>query len=420
MIALPLLVLLVGVSVMAEANGQVGKAASMQVDPNLLSAERVRVIVTKGETKESIIPTADEIEFIELVNSARADPSSVGYGSYAACPPLEPNINLVQAARFHSQEMIDNDYFAHDSKNAQGQSYETCFDRMRRFGYSGMTTMGENIGRASTVQAGFNAFLASTAHRDAIFDTPYPFTEHGVGIKNGGPYGKMFTHDFGDRHGIEFDLSVSASDISFSPNNPQVGDVVSITVSVHNLKKTHAWPVIVRCYDGNPGTGGTLIGHDAVDAIIKTSESENAVITWNTTGVSAGAHDVWVKVDPENHFSETNENNNSAHKTLGVAVEESHEPVTPRVSLDVISPSYGNRQIEITYCVNSLSYCALRIFDSSGQLVSTLVDGEKEPGSHKAYWNGKSRSGNGTIAGVYFCRLACKQGSVTRKVVIVQ
>ena len=51
-------------------------------------------------------------------------------------------------------------------------------------------------------------------------------------------------------------------------------------------------------------------------------------------------------------------------------------------------------------------YTALRIYDLSGRLVRTLVDGEQGAGLHTVVWDGRDSSGKKVAGGVYFYRLS--------------
>jgi hypothetical protein len=63
----------------------------------------------------------------------------------------------------------------------------------------------------------------------------------------------------------------------------------------------------------------------------------------------------------------------------------------------------------------------LRIFDVSGRLVRTLVDGsELESGSHRVEWNGRDQVGAQVGAGLYFCRLTAGPVSETRRMVLAR
>ncbi|MFA5031507.1 MAG: CAP domain-containing protein [bacterium] len=369
------------------------------------------------DDKASVIPTADEIKLDSLVNAARQNPSSVGWGSYPVVAPLKANIKLWEASIFHSQEMIDSGYFKHDSYRAGGTvMYESCRVRiMNRFAYTPDAGggIGENIAGNSTVEGAFQAWLTSTGHRNNIFSANY--TEHGIGIVDGGPYGKMFTHDFGKRS-IVYDLTAAVSDISFTPGNPDVGNIVQITAVIHELQKTHAFPVIVEFWDGNPSSGGTLIGTDKVDAIINYNGTENAVFSWNTTGKEPGSHDIWVKIDPGSKFTETNEGNNSAYKSisLGQGAEESKS--NSGFSLSVVS----DNDINISYSLDCTGRCLLKIYDCCGNLVTTLVNGKQEAGIYKVAWNKKDLRGKKVPAGIYFCNLVAGTRELTKKVIVVK
>jgi len=62
---------------------------------------------------------------------------------------------------------------------------------------------------------------------------------------------------------------------------------------------------------------------------------------------------------------------------------------------------------------------SLKIYDSSGRLVVTLVDGNKEAGYHEVSWSSKSGKNN-LPSGVYFCKLATRNRYLTRKIVLLR
>lgn len=111
---------------------------------------------------------------------------------------------LTRAARSHSQEMLDKDYFAHESFNG-----ETDQARMKRFGYtsSGFAfwKVGENIYRGSgtsgSARSAFTWWMNSSGHRANILDPD--FRNVGIGVRRGEFKGQagttMYTVDFGVR-----------------------------------------------------------------------------------------------------------------------------------------------------------------------------------------------------------------------------
>ena len=107
---------------------------------------------------------------------------------------------LTQAARSHSQEMIDKGYFDHNSYN--GESYSA---RLERFGYNSYTKVAENIawgsGSSASPEYTFRSWLESSDHRANILDPDY--REIGIGTATGEYEGysdsTMYTVDFGVR-----------------------------------------------------------------------------------------------------------------------------------------------------------------------------------------------------------------------------
>jgi len=62
----------------------------------------------------------------------------------------------------------------------------------------------------------------------------------------------------------------------------------------------------------------------------------------------------------------------------------------------------------------------LKIFDSSGRLVRTLVDGVRPPARHSASWDGTDSHGRPVASGVYFCRIVVGENEARRKVMLLR
>lgn len=124
------------------------------------------------------IPTQDatvtsyEQEVIRLVNEIR-----VQNGLHT----LTYDWELSRVARFKSQDMKDNKYFAHNSP-----IYGTPFQMIKSFGIS-YRSAGENIAKGyANPQAVVNAWMNSSGHRANILNANY--TRIGVGYVAGGNY----------------------------------------------------------------------------------------------------------------------------------------------------------------------------------------------------------------------------------------
>jgi uncharacterized YkwD family protein len=102
--------------------------------------------------------------------------------------PLAVDKRLVRLARLKSQDMVDKNYFSH-----QSPTYGSPFDMMKNAGVT-YRWAGENIAGAGTVDRAHNALMNSDGHRANILKPE--FTHIGIGIIQGGPYGMMFTQMF--------------------------------------------------------------------------------------------------------------------------------------------------------------------------------------------------------------------------------
>lgn len=123
--------------------------------------------------------TAPEQQMLKLINDARAQNNLA---------PLKVDMNLTNVARIKAQDMIDNNYFSHNSPK-----YGNPFDMMKSFGIKYIQA-GENIAGNQSVENAENALMNSPGHRKNILSPD--FTHIGIGIQKGGPYGNMFSQMF--------------------------------------------------------------------------------------------------------------------------------------------------------------------------------------------------------------------------------
>lgn len=171
--------------------------------------------------------TDSEQYMLELINRGRANPSAevarLGIGlndgvpvertiSTAAKQPLAPQQQLITAARLHSQDMLDRDYFDHTTKTAG----TTFSQRVTNAGYI-WSGVAENIGYAAKqIEASQTVYIneihdgliRSSGHRENIMAPAYE--ELGIGAKLGSfvapqnlvtyQFTEMVTQDFGRRN----------------------------------------------------------------------------------------------------------------------------------------------------------------------------------------------------------------------------
>jgi hypothetical protein len=63
---------------------------------------------------------------------------------------------------------------------------------------------------------------------------------------------------------------------------------------------------------------------------------------------------------------------------------------------------------------------AIRIFDLSGRLITTLIDCDQSPGSHRIIWDGENAYGDQLGSGVYFFHLETTTSSETKPVLLLR
>lgn len=123
--------------------------------------------------------TAEEQELLTLINNQRA-----AYGLSA----LKFDAELQRVARIKAQDLVDNNYFSHNSP-----TYGSPFDMMKSFGIK-YKAAGENIAGNSTLSGAVTAWMNSQGHRDNILSNAYNYT--GIGVVESPVYGKVMVQMF--------------------------------------------------------------------------------------------------------------------------------------------------------------------------------------------------------------------------------
>jgi len=118
-------------------------------------------------------------EMLGLVNAER---DSVG------AKALVFDTKLAAVAEAHGRDMFARGYFSHNTPEGK-----TPFDRMDAAGINYLIA-GENLALAPTLDEAFAGLMASPGHKANILSTDYGRV--GIGVIDGGTYGKMFVQEF--------------------------------------------------------------------------------------------------------------------------------------------------------------------------------------------------------------------------------
>ena len=83
-------------------------------------------------------------------------------------------------------------------------------------------------------------------------------------------------------------------------------------------------------------------------------------------------------------------------------------------------PNPFNQCTIINYQLSMKGMVKLEIYNTLGQLINTLVDEEKNPGTYKVQWNGKDFKGRDVSSGLYFYRLTAGKFSEVKKMLMIR
>lgn len=131
------------------------------------------------QTDNFSIDEADENAMIDSVNRERTE---------RGLNALKFDSKLREVARFHSADMFKRGYFSHYSPEGK-----TVADRAEKFGVAYLV-IGENLAYAPSLELAHSGLMNSEGHRANILSPDY--NKIGIGVMDGGEYGKMFTQVF--------------------------------------------------------------------------------------------------------------------------------------------------------------------------------------------------------------------------------
>jgi flagellar hook assembly protein FlgD len=74
----------------------------------------------------------------------------------------------------------------------------------------------------------------------------------------------------------------------------------------------------------------------------------------------------------------------------------------------------------IGYSLAEAGHVELRVFNSHGQLVRTLVSGHTSAGVHSVKWDGRDDAGREVGSGIYFYGIRTADFTDTRKMILMK
>ena len=157
----------------------IGAVSQKYVKPIYPSSSNTGSSTGSDQTTTTASMNADEKEVFDLINKQRTN---------NGLQALKVDNEVQRVARIKAQDMVDNNYFAHDSP-----IYGSPFNMLKSFKIS-YKTAGENIAGNSSNSGAVTSWMNSSGHKANILNSNFNYT--GVGVVSSSKYGKIFVQMF--------------------------------------------------------------------------------------------------------------------------------------------------------------------------------------------------------------------------------
>jgi hypothetical protein len=166
------------------------------------------------------------------------------------------------------------------------------------------------------------------------------------------------------------------------------------------------WHRLTLTHDGSIGRLYLDNGLEASQAFIPNDGNDRRITTsYTSSGTAFKGHLRNLKV----------------YNGVGTLTSIGATPENSRFVLHQNTPNPFNPSTNIRYDVApGGGHITLRIYDTKGRLVATLVDKAETPGQKFVTWDGKNNNGKKAATGVYFYRLSAPAFEQTRKMVLIK
>lgn len=159
--------------------GAVNKKYIKAIYPNSNNSNNSSSNNSNSNSNTNTAMTADEKEVFDLINKQRTQ---------NGLSALKLDTETLRVARIKAQDMVDNNYFSHNSP-----TYGTPFQMLNSFKIS-YKTAGENIAGNSSNSAAVTAWMNSSGHKANILNSSFNYT--GIGVVKSSKYGKIYVQMF--------------------------------------------------------------------------------------------------------------------------------------------------------------------------------------------------------------------------------
>ena len=161
-------------------------------------------------------------------------------------------------------------------------------------------------------------------------------------------------------------------------------------------------PIVLAAWGGYHEYGVNLPGYDTGDSIelrlYSLSEGRELYVQSDLEGSEYGVTPI----------------------TSGTGIVLSSDAVPMAYDLMQNYPNPFNPSTSIGFTLPEAGHVSLNIYDMTGRLVTTLVEGNLTEGVHMVDWNGLDSSGSMVSAGVYFYTLESSDMMMTKKMILMK
>jgi hypothetical protein len=106
--------------------------------------------------------------------------------------------------------------------------------------------------------------------------------------------------------------------------------------------------------------------------------------------------------------------------TVGTAMVYDQDVVPTEFRLSQNYPNPFNPSTAIDFSIAAEGFVSLIVYDITGRMVSTLVEGNLSTGYHSVVWDGIDNNGMSVSAGIYIYALQTETSLITRKMVFMK
>jgi uncharacterized repeat protein (TIGR01451 family) len=212
---------------------------------------------------------------------------------------------------------------------------------------------------------------------------------------------------------------------------PPEGDTIDYTIvltnngpdQATNIEVTDVLPTGVT-YVSYSATQGSYASGTGIWSVTSLANAASATLTLTATVDMGTGGSTITNTATVTALDQTDGNSANDSDSVDIQVQSTGAPVLTFVpktySLEQGRPNPFRERTTIQFDIPTPGRATLSVWDVTGRLVCTIVDGEVAAGRYQHSWDGRDRTGRHVASGIYFVRLQSGTFSATQKVIRVR